>query len=113
MVGRRSNGGEVFTGAVQDVRLYSSVLSAKQVFAIAELPDLRVILAKPATQRTPEEKQRLLAFFSSGDPQSNDFQAKIAALETEKAEIQKRSPVTHIQSERMNSQPMARLLNRG
>ena len=83
MVGGRSNGGEVFTDAVEAVRLYSSVLSAKQVLAIAELPDLRVILAKPATQRTPEEKQRMVAFFSSGDPQSNDFQAKIAALETE------------------------------
>ena len=113
MVGRRSNGGEVFTGAVQDVRLYSSVLSAKQVLAIAELPDLRVILAKPADARVPEEKQRLFAFFSKGDPQSSELQSKVAALETEKAEIQKRSPVTHIQMERANSLPMARLLNRG
>jgi hypothetical protein len=113
MAGRRANGGEVFTGAVQDVRLYSSVLSAKQVLAISELPDLRVMLAKPADQRTPEEKQRLLTFFSAGDPASNELQAKVAALETEKAEIQKRSPVTHIQAEKPNSMPMARLLNRG
>ncbi len=113
MVGRRANGGEAFTGAVQDVRIYSSVLSAKQILAIAELPDLRVILGKPANQRSPEEKQRLLAFFSTGDPASNELQAKIAAFKTEKTEIQKRSPVTHIQSEKMGSQPMARLLNRG
>ncbi|MEO7318995.1 MAG: DUF1553 domain-containing protein, partial [Chthoniobacteraceae bacterium] len=73
----------------------------------------RVILAKPAAARTPEEKQRLLTFFSTGDPQSNDLQAKIAAMETEKTEIQKRSPVTHVQMERAGSQPMARLLNRG
>ena len=113
MVGRRSNGGEVFTGAVQDVRLYSSVLSAKQVLAISELPDLRVILAKAADKRTPEEKQRLLTFFAAGDPQSNELQTKVATLETERTEIQKRSPVTHVQMEKAGSQPMARLLNRG
>lgn len=113
MVGRRSNGGEVFTGAVQDVRLYSSVLSAKQVLAISDLPDLRLILAKPVANRTPEEKQRLLTFYSTGDPQSNELQAKVAALENEKLEIQNRSPVTLIQMEKAGSQPMARLLNRG
>jgi hypothetical protein len=113
MVGRRGGGGEVFTGAVQDVRLYSSVLSAKQVLAISETPDLRVILAKTVASRSAEEKQRLLAFFSTGDPQSNELSAKVAALETEKTEIQKRSPVTHIQMEKAGSVPMARLLNRG
>ena len=113
MIGRRGGGGEVFTGAVQDVRLYSGVLSAKQILAIYELPDLRTMLAKPVAARTPEEKQRLLAFFSSGDPQSSEMQGKTAALETEKTEIQKRSPVTHIQMEKAGSQPMARLLNRG
>ena len=113
MVGRRGGGGESFTGAVQDVRIYSGVLSAKQALAIAEVPDLRAILAKPVDKRAPEEKQRLLAFFSTGDPQSNDLTARIAALETERTEIQKRSPVTHIQEERKDSQPMARLLNRG
>ncbi len=113
MVGRRGGGGEVFTGAVQDVRLYTGILSLKQVLAISELPDLRTILAKAIDQRTPEEKQRLLAFFSSGDPHSNELQTKVAALEAEKAAIQKRSPVTHIQMEKAGSQPMARLLNRG
>ncbi len=112
LVGRR-DGGEVFSGGVQEVRLYSGALSAKQVLAIAELPDLRLILAKPSPTRTPEERQRLLTFFSSGDPQSNELQAKVAALEAEKTEIQKRSPVTHIQMEKANSQPMARLLARG
>ncbi len=113
-VGRRANGtGEAFTGAVQDVRLYTGVLNAKQVLAINELPDLRTILAKPMPTRTPEEKQRLLAFFSTGDPQGNDLTLKVAALETEKVEIQKRSPVTHIQKEKEGSMPMARLLNRG
>ena len=113
MVGRRAGGGEVFTGAVQDVRLYSGVLKEKQVRTIAELPDLRPILAKLVGTRTPEERQRLFAFFSAGDPTSKDLTAKIAALESEKKEIQKRSPVTHIQKEKADSQPMARLLFRG
>ncbi len=113
-VGRRANGtGEFFTGAVQDVRLYSGVLSAKQALAIYELPDLRSILAKPVATRTPEERQRLLVFYSTGDPRSSELTAKVAALETEKTGIQKRSPVTHIQMEKAGSQPMARLLNRG
>ncbi len=113
MVGRRGGGGEVFTGAVQDVRLYSGVLKERQVRAIAELPDLRTILAKLVDTRTPEEKQRLFAFFSSGEPRTSELSAKIAALESEKKEIQKRSPVTHIQKEKTDSQPMARLLFRG
>ena len=113
-IGRRANGpGETFTGAVQDVRIYSGALSAKQALAIYELPDLRIILDKPVAARSPEEKQRLLAFYSTGDPRSNELTAKVAALESEKAEIQKRSPVTHIQMEKAGSQPMARLLNRG
>ncbi|MCE9611658.1 MAG: DUF1553 domain-containing protein [Chthoniobacter sp.] len=113
MVGRRGGGGEVFTGAVQDVELYSGVLPPKQLLALAELPELRPILAKAAAERTPEEKQRLLAFYSADDPQTSELQGRIAALEKEKADIQKRSPITHIQMERANSQPMARLLVRG
>ena len=113
MVGRRGGGGEVFTGAVQDVRLYSGLVPVPQLLALAELPDLRPILAKPAAERTPEEKERLLAFHTIDDPQTSVLQGRIAALEKERAEIQKRSPVTHIQMERANSQPMARLLVRG
>jgi mono/diheme cytochrome c family protein len=112
-VGRRGGGGEVFTGAVQDVRLYSSVLSAKHLLALAELPDVLVILKKPAAERTPEEKQRLLAINATDDPQLKELEGKVAALGQEKAAIQKRSPVTHIQMEKPNSQPMARLLVRG
>ncbi len=113
MVGRRAGGGEVFTGAVQDVRLYSGVLKARQVLAIAELPDLRAILAKLVGTRTPEERQRLLSFFSTDDPRSSELTAKIVALETEKKEIQKRSSVAYIQKEKTGSQPMAHLLFRG
>lgn len=113
-IGRRANAeDETFTGSVQDVRVYNGVLSAKQALAIYELPDLRIILGKPVPARTPEEKQRLLAFYSVGDPRSNELSAKVAALETEKVEIQKRSPVTHVQMEKAGSQPMARLLSRG
>ncbi len=112
MVGRRG-GGDVFTGAVQDVRLYSGVLPAKHLLAIAELPDLRPILAKPAAERTREEQQRLLAFRTTDDPQTMELEGGIAALEKEKKDIQRRSPVTHIQMEKAGSQPMARLLARG
>ena len=37
----------------------------------------------------------------------------IAALEKERAEIRSRYPVTHVQRERANSQPMAHVLHRG
>ena len=113
MVGRRGGGGEVFTGAVQDVRLYSGALPAKQLLAMAELPDLRPILAKAAAERTPAELQRLRDFHTTDDPEISTLQGRIAALEKEKGDIQKRSPITHIQMEKANSQPMARLLARG
>jgi hypothetical protein len=89
------------------------VLSAKHLLALAELPDVLVILKKPAAERTPEEKQRLLAINATDDPQLKELEGKVAALGQEKAAIQKRSPVTHIQMEKPNSQPMARLLVRG
>jgi Protein of unknown function (DUF1553)/Protein of unknown function (DUF1549)/Concanavalin A-like lectin/glucanases superfamily/Planctomycete cytochrome C len=113
MVGRRGGGGEVFTGAVQDVRLYSGALPAKQLLAMAELPDLRPILVKAAAERTPAELQRLRDFHTTDDPEISTLQGRIAALEKEKGDIQKRSPITHIQMEKANSQPMARLLARG
>ena len=113
MVGRRGGGGEIFTGAMEDVRLYSGVLAAKQLLAIAELPDLRPIIGKPFGERTPEENQRLGAFQATDDPKIAEFQGQLAALEKEKTSIQKRSPVTHIQMENGGSQPMARLLVRG
>ena len=113
LLGRRGGGGEVFTGAVQEVRLYSAVLTAKQAFALAELPELRRILAKPATQRDPAERQRLLAFYVFGDAKDTETKTKIAALDNERKAIEKRSPATHVQMEKANSQAMARLLFRG
>ncbi len=113
MAGRRGGGGEVFTGAVQGVRIYKGVLIEKQVFGLSELPELRKILAKPAAQRKSIERDRLLAFFSTTDEESNEFASRVAALEGEKTAIQKRSVVTLIQEERKDTEPVARLLYRG
>jgi hypothetical protein len=95
------------------VRIYKGVLVEKQIFALSELPELRKILAKPVEQRKSIERDRLLAFFSTTDEQSSELTSRIAALEGEKTAIQKRSVVTLIQQERMDTEPVARLLYRG
>lgn len=113
-VGQRS-GGEVFEGGgVQDVRVYARELAADEVLKLAQLGPLQSMLATPAVDRTPEQQASLLQFYlTTADPIYQQLAHKATELEAEREAIRRRSPVTHIQREKPDSEAMAHILMRG
>lgn len=111
-VGQRSHVQIFHEGSVQDVRIYDRKLSASEVQSLAKVGPLRLILA--SAKRGPKQKEALFEHYlvtrHDGYKSANSFHQK---LEGEYNAIKARSPVTHIQQERMDSQPMANILMRG
>ncbi|MCA9048404.1 MAG: DUF1549 domain-containing protein, partial [Planctomycetaceae bacterium] len=113
-IGQRSQGQFVLDTAVQDVRIYGRQLSGGEVKALFDVVPLRNILATPVDQRTAEQKNGLFEHYLN--TQDADFRALakvVTDLEAEKAAIEGRSPVTHIQKERMDAEATAYILTRG
>ncbi|MCO6455198.1 MAG: DUF1553 domain-containing protein [Pirellulaceae bacterium] len=111
-IGQRSTG-EMFTGAVQDLRIYRRVLAPGEIEALARTQRFAGILATPADQRTDQQRDELFGFWLSAlDGESKTLAAQLAQLERELNEIKARGTVAHVMQER--SEPaMAFVLNRG
>ncbi len=113
-VGQRSTG-EVFDGgSVQDLRLYSRNLTDSEALVLATIAPLQSILAIPAAERSESQQKSLMEhYLAFEDEQYQQLSSSVTALEAEREAIRARSPVTHIQEEKKDSQPMAQLLMRG
>ncbi len=112
-VGQRSHVQVFADGAVQDVRLYARQLNAREVQRIAEIGPLRGMLAA-ANLRTPAQKEALYGhYLATRDDAFQALDKSTQALEAEKAAIEARSPITHIQVENADSPAMANILMRG
>ncbi|MEQ9408647.1 MAG: DUF1553 domain-containing protein [Fuerstiella sp.] len=113
-IGQRSTG-QVFDGAnIQDVRVYGRQLSAVEVRTLADDAVLRTMIATPADQRTPEQDTALFDhYLQTRDSEYSTLAAAVTQLEAEQQAIRSRSPVTHVQQERMDSPAMAHVLIRG
>ena len=113
-IGQRSQGAVFDGGAVQDVRIYSRVLSGANVQAIAGSASLQSLLAVEASARTPQQTNQLFDhFLNHVDTEYPQLAAEVTRLEGEREAIRGRSPVTHIQQEKPNSPAMAQVLMRG
>ncbi|MEZ6137418.1 MAG: DUF1553 domain-containing protein [Pirellulaceae bacterium] len=113
-IGQRSDTQAFDGGAIQDMRLYGRALSAEEVSAIAGIGPLQALLTTPAAERTAEQQATLLEFYLTNyDAQFPTLVKALADLEAERNAIEQRSPVTHIQQEKMDSAPMANILMRG
>ena len=109
-----SLGGETSTGAVQDARIYSRALGAAEVKKIAEISEIRAVLATAADKRTPQQQATLYDYYLiTADPQYPALAKAVADLEVEREAIRARSPITHIQQEKMDSIPTGFVLMRG
>ena len=111
-IGQR-DGGKVYEGgSVQGVRIYDRQLSDQEVASLMNLSALRSYLARPDSNGdlSPALHEHYLAEFD--EPFRAAF-AKVAALKAEQDQIRGRSPVTHVQRERSDRQPMAAILMRG
>ncbi len=113
-LGRRSNANLFDGGAIQDARIYSRALEAAEVKTIAEISTIRAILNVAADKRTPEQQTTLYDYYLvTADPQFPELAKAVADLEAEREAIKVRSPVTHIQQEKMDTMPVAFVLMRG
>ncbi|MCC6884669.1 MAG: DUF1553 domain-containing protein [Verrucomicrobiales bacterium] len=104
---------QVFTdGGVQDVRLYDRQLTGAEVKTLSQVGPLRAMLA--VKERNPKQKEALFEhYLATRDADYQSASTRAAQLTTEQDSIKARSPITHIQEERMDSQPMANILMRG
>jgi hypothetical protein len=113
-IGQRSQGQVFDGGAVQDVRVYSRLLTAAEVKSIADLASLRDALAAKPEERKPEQTAALYDYFLlTRDAEFPALSTTVSDLESEREAIRSRSPVTHVQEERANSPAMANILMRG
>jgi hypothetical protein len=111
-IGQRSNGSFFMDGGVQDVRIYDRQLTAPEVMTLAKVGPLRTMLA--AKKHGPKQQAALFEhFLLTRDPAYEKALASSNRLTAEQTAIKTRSPLTHIQEERMDSKPMANVLMRG
>ena len=111
-IGQRSNGAYFSDGGVQDVRIYDRQLSAVEVATLSKVGPLRTMLA--AKKRGPKQQEALFEHYLV--TRDAPYQAALASstkLTAEQEAIKARSPLTHIQEERMDAKPMANILMRG
>jgi hypothetical protein len=112
-IGRRSDN-YAFNGAIQDVRIYDRLLNGKEISAIAKSGPVQNWLATEEAERTPDQKKGLKDhYLANEDKPYMKISEELTKLEQELIEIRKRSPITHIQKERMDRMPMANILLRG
>ena len=111
-IGQRSHVQVFHEGSVQDVRIYDRKLAPAEVQTLAKVGPLREMLA--SSQRGPKQKEALLEHYlvtrHTGYQTANSLNQK---LEAEQNAIKARSPITHVQEERMDAKPMAAVLMRG
>jgi hypothetical protein len=111
-IGQRSNGAFFSDGGVQDVRIYDRQLSAVEVQTLSKVGPLRAMLA--AKKRGPKQQEALFEhYLVTRDTPYQTALASSTKLTAEQDAIKARSPLTHIQEERMDTKPMANILMRG
>ncbi len=111
-IGQRSHTQFFTDGGVQDVRIYDRQLAAAEVLALSNVGPLQTMLAAP--KRGAKQQEALFEhYLVTRDAAYQSALALSTKLTNEQDAIKARSPLTHIQEERMDSQPMANILMRG
>jgi hypothetical protein len=113
LVGQRKKSMALIGAALQDLRIYARKLAPAEVRKMALQPKARTLLAKPAAERKPKEKDELFDVTSEGDPEMAAAAAKQSTLEGENKGIRDRAHVAHIMEEKKDGMPTANILFRG
>ena len=112
-IGQRSTAA-VFDGSVQDFRLFDRLLSNDEIAAVGQSELLARILETPADQRTDAQTTELFEhYLKHHDAEFPTLSAHVETLQNERAAIEARSPVTHVQMERADKPAMTNILMRG
>lgn len=111
-VGQRSDVQVFHEGGVQDVRIYDRKLSLPEVQSLMKVGPLRVMLAT-AKQGAKQKAALFEHYLVTRDTQYQAANTAFTKLTAERDAISARSPITHIQEEKMDTKPMANVLMRG
>jgi len=112
-LGHRSPGQFLEGGAIQDLRFFSRPLLSAEVISLAR-EFWKSLLEKPLKEWKSEEKGPVLDYFLAVHHEPfRTARSSLAALETEQLSFILNYPVTHVQKEKMDSEPMAHVLFRG
>ncbi|WP_309714236.1 DUF1553 domain-containing protein [Armatimonas sp.] len=102
-----------FKGKLDDIRIYSRVLSPNDVALLAETDPLRPALAQPAASRTPEQQRTLTRYaLRTRDPEYRKLLEEKVSTQTEREALDKEIPTTMVMQERKDKRPTF-LLERG
>ncbi|MFV0443272.1 MAG: DUF1553 domain-containing protein [Planctomycetaceae bacterium] len=113
-IGQRSDSQVFDNGALQQVRIYSRLVTAGEVKALVDVEPLKEVLALAADKRTKEQSAALLDYFlNTRDSEYPKLARTVQELESEREAIKARSPITHVQQEKMDTPAMAYVLTRG
>ena len=112
-IGQRSSAA-VFDGSVQDFHLFDRLLSKVEIDALGQVELLARTLETPSDQRSDAQTAELFNYYLTlHDAAFPKLAAEVEALQNERAAIEARSPVTHVQVEREDKPAMANILMRG
>jgi mono/diheme cytochrome c family protein len=112
-LGQRSTAERLKAVLIEDARIYDRKLDRGEVHNLATAVFAHAVISKPDDKRTPQEKDELFAGWLTGtDPVFKDLNTELSKKQEEEAAIKKRSPVTHVMSEKAEP-AMAFVLNRG
>jgi cytochrome c553 len=112
-IGQRTGGARVEGAGIQDVRVFAQELTKAEVAALAEVPRLQYLAAKPADTRSKEETDEAFPLWLKRlDAPFQELTATHDKLKEEAEGIRLRGTVAHVMHER-DSEAEAYLLFRG
>ena len=98
-IGRRGAAGTLFTGRVDDFRVYERTLNAGEVASLGAGATM-AIAAIPVEKRTPEQKTQLQKLFRETQaPEFTAAQNKVAELKKSKETVERSIPNTMVMAE--------------
>ncbi len=113
-VGQRHEGHHFVGGGVQDLRLYPRVLQPAEVRGVARAAAWRQAFYQPVAMWDKELRNDLFEYYLTIQvPAVAAALGQLSVLEKERESIRSRFPVTHVQREKTDSMPTARILYRG
>jgi hypothetical protein len=112
-LGQRHTSERLSQMLLEDLRLFGRGLSPQEAEQLARIDQLDEVLAKPADQRTAEEKTKVFEWWlATLDAASKELDAKLKALQQEEVQIKSRGTIAHVMNER-SDEPAAFILYRG
>jgi Protein of unknown function (DUF1553)/Protein of unknown function (DUF1549)/Concanavalin A-like lectin/glucanases superfamily/Planctomycete cytochrome C len=101
-------------GAIADFRVFARALTEEEAYVAFLWRDLEAALSKPPEQLSVSERDGFhLYFLNQKDSAYGELVSNRRSLATQRREISRRSPVTHVMQERTDTKPTAHILFRG